>query len=250
MTDRPILFSAPMIRALLAGTKTQTRRVIKPQPVEWKAQVIDITKPIYDEDEGSWGQWLTEWSVPSFDMPMGQPEREIWCPLRGLRYAVGDRLWVRETWAISTIYDGVAPRDLNPERVPNWCGIRFAATDERLGIKDRPSIFMPRWASRLTLYVTDVRVQRLQDISEEDARAEGAYVAKASRRVADDYATMALAGAWFHTARAWYADLWDSINGPGSWAANPWVAAYTFAVRAGNIDTLPATLEPAGGSDA
>ncbi len=101
-----------------------------------------------------------------------------------------------------------------------------------------PSIHMPRRFSRLTLVVTDVRVQRLQDVSEEDALAEGAYVAPRSRRVADSYAAMAVAGHWFASARTWYADLWDRINGPGAWDANPWVAAYTFTVHQQNIDAL------------
>jgi hypothetical protein len=91
-------------------------------------------------------------------------------------------------------------------------------------------IHMPRRYSRLTLYVTDVRVERLQDISKEDARAEGCPA-----RGGDDGLD----------PRGWYRDLWDSINGPGAWDENQWVAAYTFAVRAGNIANLPATLEEA-----
>lgn len=232
MTDRPFLFSAPMIRALLAGTKTQTRRLAKPQPPKecginymlgnesWLP--VERRSPVRRAFE-AWGG----------DLYARKPQGHL-C---GLFYIVpriqpGDRLWVREAWAISTFYDGVAPRDLNPERVPNWCGIRFAATDERFGIKDRPSIFMPRWASRLTLYVTDVRVERLQDITLGDICAEGLAAS-----IYDFRPVQRGFDAWI--------SLWDSINGAGSWDANPWVAAYTFVPRRGNIDTLPATLEEA-----
>ena len=156
-----------------------------------------------------------------------------------LRYQRGDRLWVREAWRAAAIHDARPPRD-----IPEGFGITWEAGSNSIILsgKLRPSMFMPRWASRLTLYVTDVRVERLQDISEEDARAEGAYVGKASRRVADDHMTMAVAGIWFSTARAWYADLWDRINGPGAWQANPWVAAYTFVPVLGNITSLPPAL--------
>lgn len=200
MSDRPILFSAPMVRALLAGTKTQTRRVLKPQP-------------------GPCGVYA-----------------DIRSAKRALRVVKGDRLWVRETWAVGGIYDGIPPRDINPEGKPGWCGIRYAATDERFGIKDRVSIHMPRWASRLTLTVTDVRVQRLQAISEEDAEAEGCAL-----DYADGFQVWYVPGAGARhapTAVGCYANLWDSINGAGAWDANPWIVAYTFTVENCNIDAL------------
>lgn len=247
MADHPILFSAPMVRALLAGTKTQTRRAIKPQPTEWQAQVIDITKPIFDEDQGGWGQWETEWSSPSLDMPMGQPEREIWRPLRGLRYGVGDRLWVREN-----VYG-----DENP-----WSGqqgVRYVAdnhvdtsrdgTQELFKLRHYrrgtgllvPSIHMPRWASRLTLIVTDVRVQRLQDISEEDARAEGVIcLGRMDGEPWDHCYVPGVTRGYEAEATTCYSLLWEEINGEGSWAANPWVVAYTFTVHQQNIDAMEA----------
>lgn len=210
MTDRPILFSGPMVRALIEGRKTQTRRVMNPQPVP-----------------------CLSWDDP----PAGfYPSKNGWSRLR---YAVGDRLWVRETidmghtgYVICTCTyqaDGT-PVDLRP--APFWAGDQTR--------KLIPSIHTPRWASRLTLTVTEVRVQRLQDISEADAAAEGAYRGKASGRYADNYSMMAIAGQWFASSRSWYADLWDRINGAGSWEANPWVAAYTFTVEPRNIDAMTA----------
>ena len=98
---------------------------------------------------------------------------------------------------------------------------------------------MPRWASRLTLLVTDVRVQRLQHISEEDAAAEGAYRGKASGRIATNYAAMIL-GDWYATARDWYSELWDSLHTDAGtrWEDNPWITAISFDVRHGNIDQI------------
>lgn len=195
MGDRPILFSAPMVRALLAGTKTQTRRVLKPQP-------------------GPSGVYS-----------------DIRSAKRALRIVKGDRLWVRETWAVGSIYDGIPPRDINPGGKPGWCGIRYAATDERFGIKDRVSIHMPRWASRLTLTVTDVLVQRLQDIKGRDIIAEGVRC----EGCFDTGKSACQDGGCFGQRIEWQS-LWDSINGAGAWAANPWVVAYSFTVEHRNID--------------
>lgn len=221
MVDRPILFSAPMVRALLAGTKTQTRRVIKPQPS------ADFISASFDTAGA-----LTLCPAALAFSPLHNALRRL--------HKLGDRLWVREAWHAARSLDRTPPRD-----IPRDADIEHAATARsyaEIGLKGklRPGIHMPRWASRLTLIVTDVRVQRLQDISEEDARAEGAYVAPRSGRVADDYVTMAIAGSWFASGRGWYADLWDRINGTGSWAANPWIAAYTFTVHQQNIDAMPA----------
>jgi hypothetical protein len=240
-----------MVRALLAGTKSQTRRILKPQPAEWQAGVIDITKPMQDED-GEWGQVETIWSRPLVT-GMCEPEREEWCPL-GLRYHVGDRLWVREafsgpqdndemTWPPSAWFRGDPIHywaDGNPES-GDWT-------------KPKPSIHMPRWASRLTLAVSDVRVQRLQDISEEDARAEGVEPPDQEREDRDNSICPTCGGTRLyvglganygvsefdcyacdtHVKR--YKHLWEWISGPGSWAENPFVAAITFDVRKGNID--------------
>lgn len=233
MADRPILFSGPMVRAILReiaapGTgKTQTRRVLKPQPLPFIGEffcVGHVTKTgrcVFNA-RGDTGH--VQAVVPG---PPHCFSAELVVP-----YGVGDRLWVRETWAVSTIYDGMPPRDIPP------CGVRYAATDQRIGIKDRPSMFMPRWASRLTLTVTDVRVERLQDISEADALAEGA-----PRLGMDDDGKFyeSLTG----TQRCGFAGVWEHINGARagcSWDENPWVVALTFRPALANIDAAPGAV--------
>lgn len=233
MTDRPILFSAPMVQAILAGRKTQTRRVLKPQPRGLPY--------LEDNDDAAPPHWRDGWTEGR--EPCGGATREVSMPLAGLRFAVGDRLWVRETWAhyqtvnhirrshggsFDEVSDGLAGyradghdtiEDFRQHvRLMSGCDL------EAVVIKGdcwRPSIFMPRWASRITLDVTDVRVQRLQDISEEDAKAEGALLPWTgwSWDKADDT----------RTGRSEFEALWNSINGDGAWEANPWIVALTFS---------------------
>jgi hypothetical protein len=217
MTDRPILFSAPMVRALLAGTKMQTRRILKPQPRQWEAQVIDITSPSFVEEEGGWGQVMTTWGWRD---GIYQPEREIWQPLK-LRWAVGDRLWVREAFSYDGLdvdRDGILPpwywADGNPER-GDWT-------------KPKPSIHMPRWASRMTLTITDIRVQRLNDISEGDARAEGITDGGCLNCGEPEPCACSSPSP---DARDSFAALWNQINGQDAWQINPWVVALTFSVK-------------------
>lgn len=204
MSDRPILFSAPMVRALLAGTKTQTRRVLKPQP------------ELYSE--GRWhvfGPGGGIAGVHTGDVPEAA--------LDFVRIDAGDRLWVREAWKAHSTFEGVPPRDIPPTKVFYLADDGYSPS----GSRGRPGMFMPRWASRLTLAVTDVRVELLQDISEADARAEGVFVPEAQ------YAQQG------HRAPVLaYAGIWEDINGPRSWEANPWVMAVSFAVQKGNIDAL------------
>lgn len=177
MTDRPILFSAAMILALLDGTKTQTRRVLK---------------------------------------------RSGATNLR-LLYAPGDRLWVREAFTRDGLVSGCAYRatDIVPAHIGK---VRWI-----------PSIHMPRNFSRLTLIVESVKVERLQDISEEDAIAEGCtgFVGRSPR-----YAHV--------PPTQEFRDLWNSVHGPGSWDANPWVAAISFSVIRENIDVIHNAM-PEGG---
>lgn len=226
MTDRPILFSAPMVRALLADRKTQTRRILKPQP---ECGYAGDTP--YFSWNGFTGLWPDDW----------QQAKE-----RNVKISVGDRLWVRETWSGEHEFHDIKPSERKSfvagEGVPYFRENVWFWADGNPDFGDwerpRPAIHMPRWASRITLIVTDVRVERLQDISEEDAFAEGAYRGKASGRFADNYVAMAIAGDWFATARAWYRNLWDRINGAGAWDKNPWVIAYTFRVIKQNIDQI------------
>lgn len=191
MKERPILFSPPMVQALLDGRKTQTRRVIK---LNQAGRAVRAGR---------------NWHP-------GDPNADKACP-----YGIpGDRLWVRETWAIGISTgnswhseDGRIKAISEPQRYQR----RYAAngTDGFFG-KWRPSIFMPRWASRITLEITEIRVQRLQEISEEDAEAEGC-VAKVSF---SETRTV--------LAREGFSHLWESINGPDSWDANPWVWCVSF----------------------
>ncbi|MBP2508158.1 hypothetical protein J2855_001793 [Agrobacterium tumefaciens] len=203
MADRPILFSTPMVRALLDGRKTQTRRELKPQP-----RLMS--------DKGL--------SYIGTDGKGHQP-----------RISVGDRLYVREHWRTSGSLDSRAPRDLPrtaailcnaDEFKPVWAG------------KHRQAMHMPRWASRLTLTVTDVRVERLQDISHEDALAEGIVQLDRKAWIGGGPLYGLHQGEGHDTATGAYNRLWRDINGDGSWAANPWIVVYTFTVHHGNIDQI------------
>ena len=197
--ERPILFSGPMVRTILAGRKTVTRRIMNPQPTGTAGKVWP------DEDRWQWPSALARTMVDINEArslsPFGSP---------------GDRLWVRETvrrCPTSPAGDG-------------WPVAVFAADDTQTAIDTwpwqrdvLPSIHMPRGVSRLTLEVTAVRVERLQEITGDDAKAEGAPV------LPDD----PLAGAGNMVALSWFRDLWDDINGDrASWASNPWVWRVEF----------------------
>ena len=173
MKERPILFSAPMVRAILDGTKTMTRRIIKPQPTHFNPA-----------------------GTPRRVVPNGGPSESICCPYG----QPGDRLWVRETWMDCRNIDGAISDSMYRAT--------FGNTPE--GGQWRPSIHMPRWASRILLEITDVRVERAQDISEADAISEGVQ-----------HSTL-------NDPRVEYRWLWESINGPDSWAATPWVWVIEF----------------------
>lgn len=215
--ERPILFSDEMVRALLDGRKTQTRRVVKPQPLTDGARYY---ADAYNKTE-RWAFWRCD------DNRMSEP-RTWRCP-QGVG---GDRLWVREAWA-PFYAPGAALAYPQPD-MHEANAIRYRATPDQVRAYPtslaswltrpssrehvwRPSIFMPRWASRITLEIVDVRVQRLHDISEEDAHAEGC---RPRRFCAEPNGET--------TARREYEWLWERINGEGSWASNPWVWAVSF----------------------
>lgn len=236
MTDRPILFSGPMVRALLDGRKTQTRRVLNPQPPA-DMGLVGIYAPKLTAVFG--------YETPDTDYKVT------------LRYMPGDRLWVREAWRTHVGSDHVAPREISPELL-----IQYEASGPSFGDglsgKVRPSMFMPRWASRLTLTVTDVRVQRLQEISEADAIAEGVptdddYAGSFAKEYCHHCGGSGVHGAFgagygmtevdcaeCETAKLRFRNLWDSINaGRGyGWDANPWVVVIGFTVEHGNIDRV------------
>lgn len=201
MKERPILFTGPMVRALRDGSKTQTRRVAKQ------------TESGHVKEPGGNRRWHTEDPDSSAACPYGQP---------------GDRLWVRESFSgpdcmeRSDEYPALPPGQW-PKESPIWC---WADGEPEYGdwTRPRPSIHMPRWASRITLEIVSVRVERLQKISEADALAEGVQAEPC------DHARLSCAdiGCWEPTAKGQYGWLWESINGPGSWGVNPWVWAVEF----------------------
>lgn len=193
MTDHPLIFSAPMIRALIDGRKTQTRRVfVPPAP-------FDVGDDI--EIHIATGEFRP-------------------------KYAAGDRLWVREGWRTHRDHDEINPGSLlDGKRCVLISYSNDADNEDWLG-RHRSSIHMPRWASRLTLTVTAVRVERLQDISEWDARAEG-WPGNPEPPYGCHHPTL------------WYRLLWNDIHGDGARAANPWIVALTFSVAHTNIDTMP-----------
>ena len=218
MKERPILFSAPMVRAILDGRKTQTRRIVKPQPHTTTTAFRDIPDTCYwygaihtendfgiefhpDPAHGDW-KWKCPYGVP------------------------GDRLWVREAWKTAQIHDHLSPcqmiracRDAGWKSGKAWAPIEYLADGHRENWETFPvetgrcrnSRFMPRDYSRITLEVTDVRVQRVQEISEEDARAEGRSLIMDS-------------------PSGYFPETWDSINAKRGfgWASNPWAWAISF----------------------
>jgi hypothetical protein len=264
MPDRPIIFSASMVRALLEGRKTQTRRVLKPQPSAEVARFQRVfSEPPFFEALDHAGKPFER----AFPYPKGCVS-----PWPRLLYAPGQRLWVREGWKPGAWRDDgrvavdyrASPELTNtpwitlPESVdwPTLCEgwtpeIEAAGSmpDEdgmhhweagQSPLRWRSPIHMPRWASRITLTVTDVRVQRLAEISEGDALAEG--IKPQSQKTAREGGAVT---GWGYdgpdgrgepTARAAYRALWNSLHGHDAWEANPWVAAVTFSVRRGNID--------------
>ncbi|KPC18256.1 hypothetical protein [Pseudomonas syringae group genomosp. 3] len=203
VTERPILFSAPMVRAILEGRKTVTRREVK------KPAALDCLAAGFE---------------PAF---LALPGNADLCPYG----KPGDRLWVREAWQADAQVDSVPPRELGqgePIQYPADGASRQTGCSMISPGKTRPSIHMPRWVSRILLEITDVRVERLQDIIEEQAKAEGVRL---MRDGSDTWVSREgpgnLVTPW-PTAKEAFRDLWNSINGPQAWNANPWVWAITF----------------------
>ena len=200
MKERPILFSAPMVRALLAGKKTQTRRLLKPRHDYFVEDGKAYFEPyVYAVPESI--------EVPC---PYGEP---------------GDRLWVRETWCVMNKARTTCVTHGHHKKPERGWDIVFRADEQHQHRGWRSSLFLPRWASRITLEVTGVRVERVQDISEEDARAEGAEPYEFSRRV---YPSKHAAEEVSFSHREGFHSLWNSINGAKSWQANPWVWVVEF----------------------
>lgn len=232
MADKPILFSAPMIRALLDGRKTQTRRVLKLKVCGGRQMPVPAEAP--PEYARRYGICLA---------------------------APGDRLWVREAWRARLYDQDVPPREIDPITQIHYIadGQPSETDDGTNWNRYRHARFMPRWASRLTLTVTDVRVQRLQEISEADAVAEGLEPIRYEwwqgfvRHADGSRGMMETCNAdgpppddfehpekqvYERSARDGFRDLWNSLHGPDAWDANPWVCALTFVVAPYNIDLM------------
>jgi len=188
MNNKPILFSGEMVKAILEGRKTMTRRVMKPQPFEDKSYF------------GGFGWPHSKNSC----VAVGAPHIGGYCPYGNWE---GDLLWVRETWGY---YGSI--------QTPAW--VVYRADGDKSGIRWKPSIFMPRELSRITLQIVNVRVERIQDISEQDAEAEGAEKISMEN---DRYGEVP-------QFRTGFEHLWETINfsrGFG-WNANPWVWVIEF----------------------
>ncbi len=210
MSDKPIIFSGPMVRTILAGRKTQTRRVLKNFP-----------------DQNGRLRWYQPYRNSRQWQGMGRDH--LIHAYYDAPYAVGCRLWVRETFVGARGYDNDPPSKFGNK--PLWYTADGEPDRERwwhLSDRKRSPIHMPRWASRMTLIVEDVRVQRVQEINRGDAMAEGCPFAN----MADG-----------PNPRDWFSDLWDSLNAGRvgcSWSDNPWVVALTFRTIQKNIDEVKA----------
>lgn len=230
MRERPILFSGPMVRAILSGKKTQTRRVVRKQfAQDAEPAEVPATSPEGWQISGHSGLWWDDAGACIDDAircPYGQP---------------GDRLWVREAFRFLDAFDEYSPsrvgelclaagytRPWAPTQYEadglrdNWVNVGTAPGSITAG-KLRPGIHMPSWASRILLEITAVRVERLQDISEADAVAEGIH----RQQTTGWFSSPGIKGAGT-SARAGYALLWNSINGDDAWDANPWVWVIEF----------------------
>lgn len=230
--ERPILFSGPLVRGILEDRKSQTRRVVKPQPCQH-----NWIQPMFGEspDGVPFGD-RSLWREAGPDYPDG-PEDDRRCPYG----QPGDRLWVREAHVIGYEsgnpgrYSLIPPTGSDPERDGR---VFYRATDARIEgnpeddgtLRWRPSIHMPRWASRITLEVIDVRAERVQDITPSDAIAEGVRCWMCNGRV--DGTSEEDCGCFHSQAEAVssFQVLWDEINGKRGygWNRDPWVWVITF----------------------
>lgn len=215
MKARPILFKPDMVRAILDGRKTQTRRVVKApvlthERLSGEVWEMNVKDGVLTASTTSFRRGVSPMAAGGFDLacPYGAP---------------GDVLWVRETFS-----GPWGCRRLKPTEWPEGCPIWYWADGDESDFDatwPKPSIHMPRWASRLTLEITDVGVERLQDISEEGAECEGVTPATPQEQT----------GARHKPA---FRHLWEEINGLDSWVANPWVWVVEFQAHHMNVDAF------------
>lgn len=226
MRERPIIFNADMVRAVLDGRKTQTRRIMRVQPS------ADFCPMNMELKTGFNARWYTPGLVDK-DGYLQPAKKQVFgvagedegytCPFG----AVGDRLWVRETFRVHSRATDVATLVYKASEQQSWTQQTHRVPIEKCNkpaVVDKwtPSIHMPRWASRITLEITGVRVERLQDISREDAISEGGPPSHPSiDAVSLDYG-------FPDFSRSWFGQTWWSIYGEESWQANPWVWVIEF----------------------
>jgi len=206
MRERPIILNSEMVKAVLDGRKTQTRRIVKLN------------------DSGRVKFHGRQWHIDDYNVAIACPFGEV-----------GDRLWVRETWSEDFAnyypndrvwYAANDDRRMDIEVVDGVRGIFSPESNVHVPFRWRPSIHMPRWASRITLEITGVRVERLQDISEADARSEG--IKLAGDLLPEYPETYLTPNGDFATATVAFQRLWQSIYGDESWDSNPWVWVIEF----------------------
>ena len=217
--EKPIIFSAPMINAILDGRKTQTRRLIKPQPSQEGMQFSTIICDANKRKEGR-HRWVKV-AENGYDI-VARDEQTFNCP-----HPTGSVMWVRETWGVSwragdyvmVQYKVVGEKEI---QLTDWDG-ELEQAIRAMNYGWRPSIHMPRWASRIDLLGKNVRVERLKDITEKDAIAEGIDADDALSRLASMTLKQSVAPAILG-----FQETWNSIHGPGAWERNDWVWVYEF----------------------
>lgn len=226
MKERPILFSSEMVKAILAGRKSVTRRVLSPQPTAPLRPALNLVtgETCWLHDDTAYQPpdcGVLEYRRPdgaSYTRPLGVPRVKSWRP----PWAVGDRLWVRETFCVGANGNAIhraglkliaesVTSDLQTWELPDGRPVHTTRQDWR------PSIHMPRWASRLTLEVVSVRPERLHDITEDDARAEGVTPEPIDARCPPSHLNA-------------FVNLWTALNAKRGfgWSENPWVWVIGF----------------------
>lgn len=228
MKDIPIIFSAPMVRALLDGSKSMTRRLLYTK----REGVANCASASYLIGHPAPRGQL---SAEGFPTDIG-PE-ECWTVSPWHKVKCGDRLWVREGWKPHSLYADMRPRDIPKTNVFYLSDPGYSPSN----VRGKPSIHMPRWASRLTLIVTGTKVDRLNDISEVDAVREGCKVILPHCFVFDG-TRYDQAGLCHSSPITAFSTLWDELHGRGAWEQNPEVVAISFRVIKANIDSPEARV--------
>jgi len=221
--ERGIIMTGPSVPAVLAGVKTQTRRITEGAP----ADTYEVVPSLLCHRGDLWDfRRQDKRGVPHNPVA-------IRCPYG----AVGDRLWIRESWRTEELAsdgtdgiryqadDAFIPIASTAEAADRWVD---AHRNGAHGKRWRPALYVPRWASRATLEITEVRVQRLQQVSEADAIAEGVEAWEEQLDTAAIRTGAELAACRRADRRAWFAALWQELHGPGAWGINPWVWAIRF----------------------